>query len=72
MDLSGFEPAAPSMLRSTNIDEYKLFEHLEIIKLKSISNKHFYEVNRYTGINEDLCMAVVTKLKKPTGVTLKN
>jgi len=35
------------MPRSPIIDENRLLEYLEIIKLKGISNRHFYEVNRY-------------------------
>ena len=37
------------MPRSPAIDKNKLLEYLEIVKLKGISDKHFYEVNRYLG-----------------------
>ena len=49
MDLSGFEPEGSSRPRSTNIDEYKLFEHLEIIKYASQVEMNFFIGWRMTG-----------------------
>jgi len=47
MDLSGFEPEASSMPRTQIVDNDKLSEYLNIIKLKGLTNKHIREVKRY-------------------------
>ena len=47
MDLSGFEPEASSMPRSSIIDENKVKEYLNITQLSGITNSHLYEIKRY-------------------------